>query len=726
MVTRTQIIGTVLLLSHLVATAAAQAVAPQKPVRHKVGVALSGGGALGLAHIGVIQYFEEHHIPIDVVAGTSMGGLVGGFFGAGIDSRGLKRIVADTEWDVLLNPNRRYGDEVVAEKQDWNKSAGNLTLRFARRFSLPAGLNSGEALALLLSRITAGYGSLETFDDLPTPFRCVATDLVSGEAVVLSRGSLPKAMRATMALPAVFTPVQWDDKVLVDGGLVQNIPVEVTRDMGANTTIAVSVQTAPVDQNQFKSMVGILRQVASIAVVQNEKRSLRLADLVIEVNTSRFKSFDYEKSEEIIRAGYEAAQAKAKELAVFEVPADEWAAYLRQRERRTIPTPQEGRVVGVEAPDPSFQENAKAELARKLGKGETTEPQLEDAISGIVAATDAPGASYHFDKPDGGYHIEFLPRPSESVLVRPSFRFGLSSGEPSRSALLLSSTFTAAQAYKSKLLVATTLGYDPGIRTEYYRPFDGTGYFIAPGFMVERFTVNTYSGSARTTATRDRFGVSFYAGVGTWRSVQVRAGLQGGYDSYSKPIVVDGVRASSHAFANPELTWIYDSQDSGGLPHRGTRIEGSAGYSFRDTSFPYLRSAFTSFKPLSGKVSVFGIGNVASSFGTKLNYYEQFTAGGSGQLSAFRYQEFHANTLVSGGGGVIIRGPEISSLSTYPGVALWYEAGRLDLGSHGWQTAQSASTGVFFSTPLGTAGVAVSFDAAGKARCRLSLGSVGQ
>jgi hypothetical protein len=123
-------------------------------------------------------------------------------------------------------------------------------------------------------------------------------------------------------------------------------------------------------------------------------------------------------------------------------------------------------------------------------------------------------------------------------------------------------------------------------------------------------------------------------------------------------------------------------------------------------------------------VSLFGLGNVASSFGTKLNYYEQFTAGGSGQLSAFRYQEFHANTLVSGGGGLIVHGPSIRSV--HPGFTAWYEAARLDLGSQGWQTPQSTSTGIFLSTPLGAAGLAVSFDAAGKARVRLSLGTLGQ
>ena len=183
--------------------------------RPRVGLALSGGGALGLAHIGVIQYFEEHHIPIDVVAGTSMGGLVGGFYASGMDSKELNAMIEQVDWDTLLSPNPRFVDQPVVEKQQWNKTFGNLTFRFGRRFSFPAGLNPGEALSLMLSRNTVAYGELQSFSELPTPFRCVATDLVSGEPVVLSSGSLAKAMRATMALPAVFTPVKWDDKVLI-------------------------------------------------------------------------------------------------------------------------------------------------------------------------------------------------------------------------------------------------------------------------------------------------------------------------------------------------------------------------------------------------------------------------------------------------------------------------------------------------------------------------------
>jgi len=199
--------------------AAAQQPEPQKSKRPIIGVALSGGGALGLAHIGVIQYFEEHHIPIDRIAGTSMGGLVGGFYAAGKDSKELKAIVEQADWDTLLSPNPQFREQPVVEKQEWNRSSGTFALRFGKRFSLPSGLNPGEALALLLSRNTAGYPELSSFDSLPTPFRCVATDLVSGDAFVPSSGSLQKAMRATMSLPAVFTPVRWGDRLLVDGGL---------------------------------------------------------------------------------------------------------------------------------------------------------------------------------------------------------------------------------------------------------------------------------------------------------------------------------------------------------------------------------------------------------------------------------------------------------------------------------------------------------------------------
>jgi NTE family protein len=694
--------------------------------RPKVGLALGGGGALGLAHIGVLRYFEEHHIPVDAVAGTSMGGLVGGLYATGLRPNELHDVVREADWDTLLNPVPRFEDQPIVEKQGWNRTFGNLTLRLGKRFSLPEGLNPGEALALMFSRYTAAYGEISSFDELPTPFRCVATDLVSGDAVVLGKGSLSKALRATMAIPGVFTPVPWDDKLLVDGGIVQNLPVEVVRSMGAEQTIAVKLLGLHPTARQLRSLTSIIQRTVAVSVEQNERRSEKLADVVIVVDTKQLAGTDYEQYQKIIQAGYEAAKSKSEELKQFELSPEEWENWNLARERATRRREHSGRIVEVAAADQSFQRNAEAELQRKLGTGVVSEQRLTDTLSGIVTATGVPSASYQWSEKGNGYRVEFLPRGGDKIFVRPSFRVGISSGEPSRTQLNLAVSSISSNAYKSRTLASISIGYDPGIRTEYYHPFDGSGYFVAPGMEIERKHVNTYEGASRISETRDRFALHAYAGIGTWRYWQLRAGVQSGYDSYSKPIEVDGVVARSHGFANPEVVWVYHTLDSGGLPERGTRIDGAAGYSFRNGSFPYARSEFSQFRLVHPKLTLFGTGEFGTSFGRKLNYFEQYTAGGSGQLSSFRYQEFHSNTMFLLGGGVIIHTPPVRVLSVYPGLALWYEAGRFDQGSAGWSTHQSTNAGVFFPTRIGAAGVGVSFDEAGRARFRLMLGTLGK
>jgi NTE family protein len=699
----------------------------QHPAASRVGVALSGGGALGLAHIGVLRYFEEHHIPIDAIAGTSMGGLVGGLYATGKDCSQLTAIVEHANWDVLLNPSPRFIDQPVVDKQSWNRTFGDLTLQFGKGFSLPMGLNSGEALSLLLSRETLTYSNVTSFDDLPIPFRCVATDLITGKAVVLQRGSLPQAMRATMSIPGIFTPVILNGMVLVDGGIVQTVPVEVAREMGAQKVIAVAFTTPQIKPAQMKSLPDIARQTAAVSVAQNVRRSLALANLVILVDTRRFSGIDYSKWKEIIQAGYDAAKAKAAELEQFEVSDEEWAHYLQLRNRRMRPNINRGLVVSVDAPSASFQHKAETELQRKLDQREVSPRQLEDVLTGMAAANAVPAVTYEWKRQSDqseGYNVTFSRRPGDQILVRPSFQYQLSPGEPSRTNLKISTATIFENTYKARLLGTMNIGYDPGIRVESYQPFGGSPYFVAPAFFIERLHINAYVGPERTTETRDRFGGSFYAGIGTWRFAQLRVGLQAGYDFYSHSPVVDGVKAESGGFAAPEVRWIVDSQDSGGLPTHGVLTEGSAGYSFRNVSYPYFEHNFSAFHPITKELSVFAMSQQDTSFGRKLDYFEQFTAGGEGQLSAFRYQEFHENTSLTGGAGVIVHGPVFQPLSIHPGLALWYEAGRFDLGSQGWQTHQSSSTGIFFPTPVGAFGLSVSFDETGHARWRLLLGSL--
>lgn len=692
--------------------------------RPRVGVALSGGGALGLAHIGVLRYFNEHHIPIDAMAGTSMGGLVGGLYSAGMNSKEIEAMVVEIDFDTILNPNPKFADQPIVEKQKWNRTFGDLTLRFGKKLSLPSGLNSGQSVSLLLSRATLAYSNVHDFDELPTPFRCVATDLITGKAVVLDHGSLALAMRATMSIPGIFTPVKMDDMILVDGGVVQLVPVEAARSMGVQKVIAVAFKMPEIKPSDAMTIPDILRRTAAIDSEHDSRASLSSADLVVTIDLPQFTTMSYGSAAAIIEAGYKAAQSRAADLKPYELSDEEWGAYIADRMRRVRTADGRGSVVAVKSSDPALEQKAERELQSKIGHRPVPEHELQGVVNGLVTSTAISGASYNWQHEPGkpeGYRIELTPRSGDQILIRPSLHYSWSSGEPGLGNLRLSTSTVFQNAYKSRIVGALQIGYDPELRAEYYHPFEGAAYFVAPGFVVQRFHVSRYAGPVRSTSYRDRVGGSFYFGMGTWRQAQLRLGVEAGYDSYSGSPAVDGVKAASSSYETPQVRWIFNTQNSGGLPTRGTKLEGSSGYSFRNVSYPYLENEFTSFHPAGRMVTLFGASQAGASFGRKLDYFEQYTGGGMNQLSAFRYQQFHTNTLVIAGGGLIVRNRTHSRRA--PALATWYEAGRFDLGSAGWQTHQSTTGGIFMPTPVGAAGVTVSFDENGNARFRVLIGS---
>jgi NTE family protein len=212
-----------------------------------------------------------------------------------------------------------------------------------------------------------GYSEISDFDQLPTPFRCVATDLVSGDSVVLSKGSLSVAMRATMSLPGIFTAVNMDNMVLVDGGVLENIPVDPVRNMGADLVIAVAPESNRPGPDQIKSLSDVMRQTIALTIVKNEKRSEAKADLVVSVDTRRFSGDDYSRWEEIIQAGYEAAKAQQPQLARFEFSQKDWDAYISARQSRMRPWARRGRILAVSSPDPSFRKDAESDIRRTIG-----------------------------------------------------------------------------------------------------------------------------------------------------------------------------------------------------------------------------------------------------------------------------------------------------------------------------------------------------------------------
>jgi outer membrane protein assembly factor BamA len=258
---------------------------------------------------------------------------------------------------------------------------------------------------------------------------------------------------------------------------------------------------------------------------------------------------------------------------------------------------------------------------------------------------------------------------------------------------------------------------------EYYRPLGGSPYFVAPGLSVERIHYFTYTANQRNDQTRSRFAGSVYFGIGTWRHLQLRLGATGGYDRYSDPVTVNGIESRSTAFANPEITGIINTQDSGQLPTRGFRLNTSGGWSFRRHPYPYVRMSIDHFQPVSRDFSMIAMGQADSTMGRKVTFYDQFTTGGLTQLDAYRYQELRADTVLMGGGGILYRGANRDNAVFRPIFGTWYEAAGLDSFDTNARFKHSATLGVFAPTPIGLAGLTFSVDFKGSTRVRLSIGS---
>src|SRR6266699_6339546 len=285
--------------------------ATKTPQRHRptIGVALEGGGEMGLAHIGVLKWFEEHHIPVDYVAGTSMGGLVGGFYATGMSPDELKTLIDGMDWRKILSDRTPYEDLAFRRKEDQRAYPNSLIFGLRHGLSLPAGLNAGHQIGLLIDRVTLPYDEVPSFDALPVPFRCVATDLVSQKPYVFKDGSLAVALRATISIPGAFSPVNDGKAVFVDGGLVDNLPTDVVRQMGAEIVIAIHLEPAPVSAKDIQSVFSVLNHSVRVLLEENEVRSLAQADAVVSVPLAEFTTVDYAKSGQIMKRGYDATNA---------------------------------------------------------------------------------------------------------------------------------------------------------------------------------------------------------------------------------------------------------------------------------------------------------------------------------------------------------------------------------------------------------------------------------
>jgi len=279
--------------------------------RPVVGLALSGGGARGFAHIGVLKALDELGLPVDRVAGTSMGSVVGGLLACGYHPSEIEKIFLRVDWsDIFRNSAPRSG-MALFEREGSGRYLVSLPME-GFRIRLPAGFSHGDKITNLLSLLVVSQAGATSFDDLPIPFRAVATDLTTGERVSLASGSLPESIRASLAFPLFFTPVELNGRLLTDGGLSDNFPTDVAREMGAEIVIGSDVTSPLRGRAELSTPLGVGDQAISLAIVASARRMRALADAVVLPVLEGVTPADFHRAREIIHSGYEAAMRSAE------------------------------------------------------------------------------------------------------------------------------------------------------------------------------------------------------------------------------------------------------------------------------------------------------------------------------------------------------------------------------------------------------------------------------
>lgn len=382
--------------------------------RPKVALVLSGGGARGLAHVGVLKVLEQSRVPVDMVVGTSMGAIIGGLYAAGMSPEELERQVAQLDWGGLFE--RREPRQLLSQrsKEEDFELAPLMQLGFRDgEFRLPTGAVSTRSLEMLLRRHTLPVRHLASFDGLPLPFRAVATDMETGEAVVLDHGDLAAALRASMSVPGVFSPLEINGRILGDGGLVDNLPVEVARRMGADVVIAVNIGTPLAGRETLGTLLGITAQMVNILTEQNVRRSIDLLttrDLLLQPPLGALTSADFDKASDLVTLGERYAESVRVAIERFSQEPMVYAQWKLQRDAHLAHLTERGGRLG----QVRF-EGVQGERLRQLERLVESRPGQSLDVDRIERDVRQLAATGDYERVD--YRLERLPEQADEALV---------------------------------------------------------------------------------------------------------------------------------------------------------------------------------------------------------------------------------------------------------------------------------------------------------------------
>ncbi len=505
--------------------------------RPRIGLVLSGGGARGLAHVGVLRVLDEHRVPIDAIAGTSMGAVIGGLYASGMTADEIEILVGTLDWNEAFRDRPPRSDLNFRRKQDDREFLVRFPLGVkGGSFRVPRGLIQGQRLTQILRRETIAVAGIGDFDRLPTPFRAIATDLETGERKVLAGGDLTEALRASMSAPGVFAPVELDGRLLVDGGLVENLPVDVAREMGVDIIIAVDVGFQPVGRRELNSALAVSNQMLTIMMQRETERQRALlsdADLLIEPALGNQLSMDFTAVARTIGHGVAATRAESPRLAALGVGDAAWQQHQQARSERRLglPTVQ---FVRTDARSARYRERIEAELAPVIGK--PLDPgTMERRVSRVYGDDNFETLDYKVVRDGELSGIEVSARRKS---WGPNYlRFGLELQDDFEGSNSFNAgvrvLVTEVNPYGAEWQTDLRVGASPRFQTEFYQPLGfASNWFVAPKLLVERRNVDLIDEDIRLASYRIRnqeIGVDIGRELGSWG--EWRAGVLWGEGS---------------------------------------------------------------------------------------------------------------------------------------------------------------------------------------------------
>ena len=713
--------------------ALAQAPSPAAP---RIGLALSGGGARGLAHIGVLKVLEEMRVPISCVTGTSMGAVVGGTFAAGVPPARMEETVNKTDWDQVFTDRPPRAEISIRRKADDYKTL------FAPEFgvkdgglALPKGVLSGVAIETYFRSLTGAAASVTEFRALPVPFHAMAADIVTGDAVVLDRGSVARAMRASMSVPGAMAPVEVDGKLLVDGGIANNLPIDEARRLCADVVIAVNISTPPLKREEITSALSVSLQLVNLLgkhTVDEQLRNMRPQDVLIAPELGDISAGSFERSADAIRIGEEAARAVADKLKRYSLPPEQYAA-LRKRQ-----VTDEARIGAVNEIRFRGLQRTNAEVLENLVQSKPGEPLTEEKVGAdlrrIYGRGDFEAVDYRITEEPGKRVLLIEPR--EKSWGPDYLRFGLGvatdfSGE-NRFNLLAQYRRTWLNRLGGEWLTELQIGHDNRVFTEFYQPLEERGrWFVAPYASFNQSTRGIFLGEKRVAEyqLRDaRAGLDGGFALGTWG--ELRAGylakrVNADVDTGS-PILPTLAETS----AGLNLRMRGDQMDHAWFSRNGYRVVASAYLADKafgsDRKYERLEGLVDGVK--SWGAHTFSVRlSAGSDLHSNMPAYENFSLGGPLALSGYHIGEFSGKQMTFGRlvyYNRVLPLPDILGSGLYLGGSL--EAGQMQRrvdASSGSGTLKSASLFVGADTFAGPAYLGLGFAPDGRWNVFLLLGA---